>query len=194
MKNNLQTIASLLRMQARRVESDEARQHLLMAATRVRTVADIHEFLQYEDGQATVSMWEMCQQVVRHVTSAVVPADVRVNVHLEGTNVWLVGHQATAMALLVNELVLNAIQHGIRGNRGEIILRILDLGTLGGLQVINPGDRLPEDFDPQAQSNLGLSIVSTLVQNELNGTFHLYNDERGVVAEITFQKRHRNNT
>lgn len=188
-KNNLQTIASLLHMQARRVGSQEAQQHLLMAASRVRAVAEIHEFLQYENGQAMVSMRDLCQQVARQVTSVVVPPEMEVNVRVEGPNLWLVGHQATAMALVTNELVLNAIQHGIHGRQGEVIMRMMDLGTLGGLQVINPDDQLPSNFDPESKGGLGLRIVSTLVRNELNGTFHLYSDERGVVAEITFQKR-----
>ncbi len=188
-KNNLQTIASLLRMQARRLDNEEARKYLLMAASRVRAVADIHEFLQYQEGQSMVSMKDLCQQVWRQVSDAVVSPDLRVNLRIEGPNVWLVGQQATAMALVVNELVLNAIQHGIQGEEGEIILRIMDLGTLGRLSVINPGDVLPPNFDLESSSGLGLQIVRTLVQNELGGAFDIYNDERGVVAEVTFQKR-----
>lgn len=188
-KNNLQTIASLLNLQARRVEDEEARQHLLMAATRVRAVAEIHEFLQYQEGQSMVSMRDLCQQVWSQVSRVVLPTDKQVDLRIEGPNVRLVGQQATAMALVVNELVLNAIQHGVPGRHGQIILRIVDLGPLGRLEVINLGDHLPPDFDPQKGKGLGLRIVQTLVRNELGGEFQLYNDERGVVADVTFQKR-----
>ncbi len=188
-KNNLQTIASLLRMQARRVQSEEARRHLLMAATRVRAVADIHEFLQYQEGQSVVGIRDLCNQVWRHVSSAVIPPDHHITCHLEGPNVRLLGHQATAVALVVNELVLNAVEHGVQGSEGRIIIRTLDLGPLVRLQVINPDDALPPDFDLDRHQGLGLAIVRTLVQNELDGTFALYSDERGVVAEVTFHKR-----
>ena len=188
-KNNLQTIASLLHMQARRVEHGEARQQLLMAASRVRAVAEIHAFLQYQEGQTLVGMRELCQHVWNQVKEAVVPADKEITVHIKGPNVRLVGQQATAMALVINELVLNAIQHGIRGAQGEIILRIMDLGPLGRLQVINPEDQLPPDFDVEHTRGLGLKIVQTLVRNELGGDLRLFSDEHGVIAEVTFQKR-----
>ena len=191
-KNNLQTIASLLRMQARRVHSEEAQRHLLMAATRVRAVADIHEFLQYQEGQSLVGMRDLCHQVWRHLSDAVLPPNVRVECRLEGPNVRLVGQQATAMALVVNELVLNAVEHGVKGQEGNIVIRILDMGPLVRLQVINPDDQLPADFDLDRDQGLGLAIVRTLVQNELDGTFALYSDERGVVAEVTFHKRSAN--
>ncbi|NPA91214.1 MAG: hypothetical protein GXO55_07175 [Chloroflexi bacterium] len=191
-KNNLQTIASLLHMQARRVDNEEARQQLLMAASRVRAVAQIHAFLQYQEGQTLVSMRELCQQVWLQVEQAVVPEEKHITFRIEGPNVRLVGQQATAMALVVNELVLNAIQHGVRDSRGEIVLRITDLGPLARLQVINPHDRLAPDFDLEKSSGLGLKIVQTLVRNELGGDLRLFSDEHGVVAEVTFQKRLQN--
>lgn len=191
-KNNLQTIASLLRMQARRVDHEEARRQLLAAAARVRAVADIHEFLQYQEGESSVGMRDLCLQVWRYISSAVVPPEAQVDFRLEGPNVRLLGHQATAMALVVNELVLNAVEHGIKDGRGAIVVRVLDMGPLVRVQVVNPDDRLPEGFDLDAHQGLGLAIVRTLVQNELNGTFQLYSDHRGVVAEVTFHKRQAN--
>ncbi len=189
-KNNLQTIASLLRMQARRIDHEEARRHLLMAASRVRAVADIHEFLQYQEGGAQVGMRELCQQVLRHVRDAVLPDDIPADFRVEGPNIRLVGQQATAMALIVNELVLNAINHSATPKRPRVVLQVLDMGPLVRLQVINPGDRLPEDFDLGQGGGLGLKIVQTLVKNELGGEFRLYTHPRwGVVAEVTFQKR-----
>ncbi len=188
-KNNLQTIASLLHMQARRVDDLEARQQLLMAASRVRAVAEIHAFLQYQEGQTLVGMRELCQHVWNQVKEAVVPEEKQITVRIKGPNVRLVGQQATAMALVINELVLNAIHHGVRGEHGEIILRIMDLGPLGRLQVVNPNDQLPPDFDLNKTRGLGLRIVQTLVRNELGGDFRLFSDENGVVAEVTFQKR-----
>ena len=188
-KNNLQTIASLLSMQARRARDNEAQQQLLMAASRVRAVAEIHEFLQYQEGQSMVSLRDLAQQVWNQVARAIVPTGKRVKLRIEGSNVRLVGQQATAMALVINELVLNAVQHGVQDETTELLLRIVDFGPIGRVEVINPGDRLPLDFDIQRTSGLGLKIVQTLVRNELGGELKLHNDERGVVAEVTFQKR-----
>ncbi len=189
-KNNLQTIASLLRMQARRIDHEEARRHLLMAASRVRAVADIHEFLQYQEGGAQVSMHELCHHVLRHVRDAVLPENASADFRVEGANVRLVGQQATAMALVVNELVLNAISHSVSPEHPRVVLKILDMGPLVRLRVINPGDKLPEGFDLEQNKGLGLKIVQTLVRNELGGEFRLYTHPRwGIVAEVTFQKR-----
>ncbi len=189
-KNNLQTIASLLRMQARRMENEDARRHLLMAASRVRAVADIHEFLQYQEGQSVVGMRDVCSQVLRHVRTAMLPEGARPEFILEGADVRLVGRQATAMALVVNELVLNAVHHTRTPERPRVILNVLDLGAFARLRVINPDDRLPPDFDPEKSEGLGLKIVHILVKNELEGKFRLYNDDRlGVVAEVVFQKK-----
>ncbi len=94
------------------------------------------------------------------------------------------------MALVVNELVMNAIHHTTNPERPRVILRLLDLGPLARLQIINPDDRLPSGFDMDKDAGLGLKIVQILVRNELEGQFRLYNDARlGVVAEITFQKK-----
>jgi len=93
------------------------------------------------------------------------------------------------MALVINELVLNAVQHGVQDETTVLVLRIVDLGAFGRIEVINPGDRLPLDFDIERTNGLGLKIVQTLVRNELGGELNLYNDSRGVVAEVTFQKR-----
>ena len=189
-KNNLQTIASLLRMQARRIDHEEARRHLLMAASRVRAVADIHEFLQYQEGHSVVSMRDLCNQVWRHVRTVVLPENAAAEFQVDGPDILLVGRQATAMALVVNELVMNAIHHTTNPERPRVILRLLDLGPLARLQIINPDDRLPSGFDMDKDAGLGLKIVQILVRNELEGQFRLYNDARlGVVAEITFQKK-----
>jgi len=188
-KNNLQTIASILRMQARRVDDETARHYLLRAASRVRAVADIHEFLQYQEGQSMVGLRELVQQVWRQIAEAVIPDDMNVEFSTKGPNIWLVGQQATAMALVINELVLNAIEHGTHNHHGTVLLRIMDLGPMARVEVINPHDHLADNFDLDQQQGLGLNIVRTLVQNELGGSFRLYSSEEGVVAEVTFQKR-----
>jgi two-component sensor histidine kinase len=94
--------------------------------------------------------------------------------------------EATSLALVVNELIQNALQHGLTEEpKGKLFIGITQNNGLISVIVQNDGPGLTPDFDIDQKSSLGLTIVRTLVQNELKGQFSLENRE-GTVATVRF--------
>ena len=172
-KNNLQTIAAILRIQARRVETEEARQQLSDAVNRILSVAVIHEFLS-EDEHQPINIRDVCQRVAYQVRQVAGSPGQEIEIDIVGPNIRLPASQATPVAMVMNELVLNAMEHGL-GDRqeGRIEIELRDLGDTVQLVIQNSGRALPPDFDPQQSHSLGLQIVHTLVTDDLKGQLQI---------------------
>jgi two-component sensor histidine kinase len=177
-KNNLQTVAALLRLQARRIDSPEARAALEEAVRRVGSIAIVHETLSQEVIDE-VAFDEIADRLGAMVTDVGVPDDQpgRVGVRREGSFGMLPNETATALAMVLTELLQNAVEHGYPdGTAPEEGRIVVDAERLAGrLRVVvdDDGVGLPEGFDLDTSLNLGLSIVSTLVESELGGVLEL---------------------
>ena len=178
-KNNLQTVAALLRMQSRRVDSGVAQDALNEAVRRVGSIALVHEILSQQAVEETVEFDEIADRLasmVGEVTSVGVPVRVR----REGSFGLLPSEVATPMAMVVTELLQNAVEHGYRGSgpgdpeTGTIVMSVRQQPA-GHLQVTieDDGHGLPDGFSLDTSTNLGLSIVKTLVEGELGGRLSL---------------------
>jgi two-component sensor histidine kinase len=201
-KNNLQNIAAILRIQARRVQSDEARQHLNEAVNRVLSMSVIHEFLS-QDEHRPINIKDVCKRIAGQVQQVSGNVDQTVTVQITGPNIRLPASQATPVAMVINELLLNAVEHGLSDRaQGEIQIVLDDLGDAVRIIVGDNGGGLPPGFDPAQQtSSLGLHIVHTLVTDDLKGTLNMHSvwpenaadgsiaAPVGAQAVVTFPKR-----
>jgi two-component system, sensor histidine kinase PdtaS len=187
-KNNLQNVAAVLRMQQRRAAEVETKQALTEAITRILSVAVIHEFLSLDESQS-INVRDVCQRIVTQARQLLPPGQ-EVEFSIEGPAIYLPSAQATATALVINELVQNALEHGFEHReRGQIKLVLTDGGDSVKLEICDDGEPLSADFDLAASTSLGLQIVRSLVQSDLRGEIRLENDaERGVVATVIFPK------
>ena len=168
-KNNLQTIAAVLRMQSRRSQSDEARQSLNDAVNRVLSVSVIHEFLS-QDGHHPINIKDVCRRIATQVQQVTNNPDQVIDIQISGPNIRLPASQATATALVVNELLLNALEHGISDRLdGRITITLTDLGDHAQLVIQNNGNDLPANFALDDSPSLGLQIIRTLVTDDLKG-------------------------
>ncbi|HWJ67747.1 MAG TPA: histidine kinase N-terminal domain-containing protein [Nocardioides sp.] len=167
-KNNLQTVAALLRLQARRIGTGEARIALEEAVRRVGSIAIVHEILS-QAVEETVAFDDIADRLARLVTD-VGSTSVQVTVRREGSFGVLASEVATPLAMVVMELMQNAAEHGYgSGDTGEVVLRAERHGAVLDVAVEDDGRGLPEDFDLDNATSLGLSIVRTLVESELGG-------------------------
>ena len=172
-KNNLQTIAAMLRIQARRCETNEARQALMDSVNRVLSMAVIHEFLSQDEHQP-INIRDVCQRVATQVVQVATGPDQAIDVRVEGPSIRLPAGQATPTAMVVNELVLNALEHGVgRQKEGRIFIKLTDLGDAVRIVVEDDGPGVPSDFDPAKSDSLGLQIVHTLVTDDLKGSLEI---------------------
>ncbi len=188
-KNNLQTVAAMLRMQARRAEDPEALQAINDAVSRILSVAVIHEFLSRTEGQS-INIRDVCQRIINQNGQVSVTPGAQISFTLEGPNVYLPSQQATACALVVNELIQNAVEHGFESRKqGQVRVSLTDCPDAVKLEVWDDGDHLPPDFDISTTNSLGLQIVRTLVEADLHGKLTLADHENGVMASVHFPKQ-----
>ena len=175
-KNNLQTVAALLRLQARRIGSDEARSALEEAVRRVGSIAIVHETLSQEvlDEVAFDEIADRLGAMVTDVGAGPDGHHDRPVVHREGSFGLLPNETATALAMVLTELLQNAVEHGYPGEEAGVIC-VAPERIAGRLRVTvdDDGIGLPDGFDPEMSPNLGLSIVRTLVESELGGLLEL---------------------
>ncbi|AXT85593.1 ATPase [Aeromicrobium sp. A1-2] len=168
-KNNLQTVAALLRLQGRRTELPEARAALDDAVRRVGSIALVHETLSqsFEDNVAFDQIADRLLRTVLDVAEETFGAG-RVHADRIGSFGVLPGSVATPLAMVLTELIQNASAHAFDEQGGTLTLAVNRIRDRIRLRVSDDGSGLPADFDPAG--SLGLSIVTTLVEGELHGS------------------------
>jgi two-component sensor histidine kinase len=166
-KNNLQTVAALLRLQARRIGVPEGREALEEAVRRVGTIALVHETLSqaFDEHVDFDAVADQLRVMVADVTSD----GGSVTSTRSGSFGTLTADVATPLAMVLTELLQNAVQHGFRGSPGTITLTAARPEGRLHVAVEDDGQGLPVGFDLAGTSSLGLSIVRTLVESELDG-------------------------
>jgi two-component sensor histidine kinase len=166
-KNNLQTVAALLRLQARRMTSTEAREALGEAIRRVTTIAQVHETLS-QTLDETVDFDALVDRSLR-LAADVASAGGSVATLRVGSFGMVPAGAATALALVLTELVTNAVEHGFADGRpGTVEITAERTGAHLRALVADDGSGLPDGRGPRG--GLGTQIVSTLVRYELHGT------------------------
>ena len=180
-KNNLQTISALLRLQGRRLASAEAKLAIEESVRRIRSIALVHETLSRQ-ATDTVPFGEIVRPLVRMVEDGLVSAETPVRITVEGDAGDLPPEVATPLAVVLTELLQNAVEHGYPtpGRRGSVVVGLRNDGRELAVTVSDDGVGLPEGFSPSSSAGLGLSIVRTLVTSELGGAIAFRNDtDRG---------------
>jgi two-component sensor histidine kinase len=181
-KNNLQTVAALLRLQSRRISSAEAKAALDDAMQRVAAIAVVHEMLS-QGFDAEVDFDEVADRLLRMV-SEVAATRGHVRIVREGSFGSVPADVATSLSLVLTELAQNAIEHGLGSAEGEVLVKPHRNAERLVVEVENFGEALPEDFDLTRSTSLGLSIVSTLV-SDLGGEFSLTSNTTSTVALVS---------
>jgi two-component sensor histidine kinase len=174
-KNNLQTVAALLRLQARRLHAPEAREALEEAVRRVGSIAIVHETLSHAP-EEIVDFDDIADRVAM-MAGEVSSPEVRVTPKITGQFGMLPASVATPLSMVLTELLQNALQHGFGGSvqrgagNGGGFIEVLAARAPEQLTVTvsDSGAGLPPDFDLENTTSLGLQIVRTLVASELGG-------------------------
>ncbi len=173
-KNNLQTVAALLRLQTRRLAEPAARIALDEAVRRVGSIAIVHETLSLSADES-VEFDEIADRILAMVAE-VAGSGAKVEMIRTGTFGTLGAAVATPLAMVLNELAQNALEHGLGRGLGEGgHLEVSADRAVGRLRMVvaDDGCGLPAGFDPESSGNLGLQIVRTLVVGELGGQLDL---------------------
>jgi two-component sensor histidine kinase len=172
-KNNLQTISSLLRLQARRLSVPEAKAALEESVRRIRSIALVHETLSHEAGD-DVPFLEIVRPLVRMVEEGLTGPDHPVRFKVRGVAGSLPATVATSLAVVLNELLQNVVDHAyppeLGSTDGNVVLDLDNDGRKLRITVTDDGGGVPAGFSIAVATGLGLSIVRTLVTTDLAGT------------------------
>lgn len=174
-KNNLQTVASLLRVQARRAKSEEAKEALGQAMRRVAAIAVVHDTLSTGLSQ-DADFDEVFDRVVKLTTEVASIHNTVVHLKKQGSFGSLPSEYATPLALALTEVVTNAVEHGLFEREGEVkIIAERDKEQLS-VVIEDTGAGLP---DGKVGDGLGTQIVRTLIEGELGGAITWGNVDTG---------------
>lgn len=191
-KNNLQTVAALLRLQARRTDNAEGRDALLESVRRVAAIAQVHEALSMSVDEE-VNLDEVVDRILP-IMNDVARLDSPVRINREGTLGVLDADRATALVMVITELVQNAVQHAFdpADKRGRVVIRADRSARSLDIVVHDDGRGLPTGFSLETSDRLGLQIVRTLVSAELDGTLEMFRVPGGgtdVVLRVPIGRR-----
>ncbi|MGV9769463.1 sensor histidine kinase [Microbacterium sp. NPDC003461] len=182
-KNNLQTVASLLRIQARRTPSDEARDALGQAMRRVASIAVVHDTLS-EGLSQNVDFDVVFDRVLRLVAEVAAAPNTLARTHRSGEFGVLPSKYATPLALALTEIVTNAVEHGLKDSDGDVEISADRSEERLEVRVRDTGAGLPAG---QVGRGLGTQIVRTLIQGELGGSIDWTSPDGGgteVIVDI----------
>lgn len=168
-KNNLQTIESLLRIQMRRTESEEVRAAFTEAVTRIGAMAVVHDMLSYADDEM-LDIATLAEATCEQIRYGLVGSAPGIQVCIEGIAGRLDARGATSLSLALAEAVHNAIEHGLAGrDQGEVSVRFTRDADMLTVVVEDDGCGLPEGFSIEATGSMGLLLMRTMVEDDLLG-------------------------
>ncbi|MEY3635665.1 MAG: hypothetical protein RL147_94 [Actinomycetota bacterium] len=183
-KNNLQTVSALLRLQSRRIDDPSAAAALDEAVRRIASIALVHETLSNSD-ETTVAFDEVLSSLVTH-SLELSPRMSQLKIERIGKIGSLESRLATPLSLVVTELIHNALEHGLATSGTHLRIELQRYSNEGLVTISDDGVGLPDGFNLATSSNLGLQIVLTLTENELNGELKLESSEKGTQAKLRF--------
>ena len=188
-KNNLQTISSLLRLQGRRLTEPSARAAVEESVRRIHSIALVHETLSREPGD-DVEFREVLKPLVRMVNEGLVSAERPIRFEIDGDGGVVSSEVATSLSLVVTELLQNAVEHAFPPGwnaSAQALVRISlarHADTID-IEVTDNGVGLSPDLDGAGPRSLGQSIIYALVHDELRGTIDYDAVDAGTTVRIT---------
>ena len=183
-KNNLQTVSALLRLQARRIEDPGASAALNEAVRRIASIALVHETLS-NSRDSSVAFDDVLDSLVTHALE-LSPRMNELRIDRTGQFGSLEPRIATPLALVITELIHNALEHGLAHEGLALGIHVSSTASELSVTISDDGVGFPEGFDIATSPNLGLQIVRTLTENELRGNLSLETDEKETRAVLTF--------
>ncbi len=184
-KNNLQTVAMLMQLQIPDAARLDTREVLETNIHRIRSIATVHEVLS-EKGFHLVDVKDVLTRIARATVQAVNAPNRAIMIDVLGESLSLNSQAATALALIVNELVQNAVEHAFVGRtQGIIEVTIGRSPTNLHVWVCDDGIGLPENLE----HGLGLEIAETLMLDDLDGTMNFYSHAHGTEVALTMPRK-----
>ena len=185
-KNNLQTIASLLRIQKRRVENEELKKILNETINRILSIAITHEILS-ENGFNDLNMKKILRLVYKNFLNTSIDKIDKIRFNVIGDDFYTNSETSTAIALVLNEILQNAVDHAFVGREnGSITINIEKHQFCFKISVSDNGVGM--DTNQVENKNLGMMIIEKIVKDKLKGSFNIKSEiGKGTTVEFEFK-------
>ncbi len=177
-KNNLQIISSLLKLQANHIDDEAIKGTLLETQNRVYTMTTVHEMLYGSESLSDININSYISKLSKtlHQLYSANPDQVKLTIECDEINLDI--EEASSLGLIVNELISNSLKYAFPDERnGEINLNVKKLGSSLELTVMDNGIGFPKDFDLENTNTFGLRLVKILSENEFGGSIQLKQDQ-----------------
>lgn len=184
-KNNLQTIASLLRLQSRRIEDEMAKKLFRESINRILSIAVTHEVLA-RNGLDDVDIKTILCKIKKSIVSYGLESSGNITVDILGDSFMVNSEKATSIALVVNELLQNCLEHGFCNRKCGQIQVVIQQGIMySNISILDDGQGF--DVEKVKNDNLGLNIVRSIVKEKLNGNIKIESDAQGTKVVFDFE-------
>ncbi len=173
-KNNMQVISSLLKLQASSIEDRQIKDILNESQSRVFAMSAVHETLHGSENLSEIDLKTYLSKVTSSIfqTYSVNPGKIKLNTSVEGISISI--NQASPLGLIINELISNSLKYAFSDqSKCEITVRTKKADNELELVVMDNGVGMPNEFDWRNSNTLGLKLVRTLVENQLDGSIDL---------------------
>ncbi len=182
-KNNLQIIASLLRLQSNSVVTKEAKEAFKNSVGRVQAMALLHEKLHQNSNYISIEANNYLSEIVELFQDS---TNTQVDIQLEETNINLSSSQAISIGLIFNEFMTNSLKHAFEGVEMPIIkIQLKEKNKKITFCLFNNGKELAQKEDGEEKESLGMIIIDSFT-DKLNGEYRFQTVEGGVELKITF--------
>lgn len=188
-KNNLQIISSLLNLQSNQTQTKAVIQALKISESRVRAMALLHESIYLSDNLKEVNMKAYIENLINKLYTSHKPPDLDLKVDLKLDQLYLKIEASVPVALIINELVSNSLEHAFKGRlMGEVLISISQKEDIVTVVVADNGSGLRDGFhwEHNSKLGLGLNLVKSLV-NQMSGSVHIKNSSDGLKYTIDLQ-------
>ncbi len=183
-KNNLQTVISLLRLQSRRVDNEYLQKAFQESISRISSIAITHELLAKE-GIDEVYIIEIIKKLSENMIRYVSRPDLEVDIEILGDDFSIDSDRSTSIALVINEIIQNSIEHGfINREKGKISIMVSKFKNKVAIDIVDDG--VGFDTGDLEIKNLGLNIVNQLVRDKLAGNLKISSSSGGTRVHIGF--------
>lgn len=184
-KNNLQSISSLLRLQKRRTENIEIKNTLNDIINRINSISIVHEFLSYSDLDA-VDIFEVIKKTAEEIINTYSSSDKLIKLNFISDNKLIISSsKSVSIALVINEIISNSLKHAFNDTYDCNIF--IDLKIINNTFILNikdSGKGFPENFDIKKHSNLGWNIIDIIVKDDLKGEYIINNNEISIIISL----------
>ena len=189
-KNNLQVVSSLLKMQSKNVHSNEAKSSLMEAFNRVKTIALLHQRLQGSQSFKNIKVKDFIEQLTGNIKHSLTTDESEIELKTNLLDIEIETDDTISIGLIINELITNSIKYGFPDKKGILEVNLFKTDSELVLEVKDNGIGFPENFDPLSGKSLGFKIVKSLA-TKLKAQLEVKN-ENGAIIQIKMKAQERN--